>query len=674
MPNILTSLNNSLRILVAAGLTALVVAGCGGSGVSGGAGTTPTPTPPVVDPTTTVAKIVMSSSLGAVKSDNSDQSDVTATMLDAGNAIVVGATAAFTTNTGVLIVADAKSNAEGKVIGKFSSGSADPSSRTATIIVTSNGVSSQIPIRVTGSTIDLSLVGSASLPNDGSKTTDLVITVKNAAGIPVNGSPVSVSSVAAPTGSTPGGEITFITAASGNTDASGKFVTTVAGKTAGAVNALVSAVGETRAQAFTVTQTASTSAALSISAVNGAALPANRVVPLSIGGQMTVVVAASSPTSSITFASSLGAWDGGTSSVVTVPVSAGVASAVLVSPTAGLASVQIYDTAKPSSTESFTAAITAPSTAAAFITIQASPNVVPKSGGGVTGTSFLLAKVTDAGGNPVGGAAVSFEIVKSTGGGESISPVVQLTYDGSTLTPGLNLGEAKITFTSGSLPSAQGGVAIRAKVVAKPTVTTDDDPNTALSDDAKITIGGTAGSITFGQATEIGENSNKTAYILPMSVQVADSNGNPVAGAKISLSAWPYAWSTGAFCQVARTFLNEDTNENLILGAEEDGVRAELDNITFAKGATGVGTKDGKITAPNSAAGTLPSVVTTDASGLATFDYTYTKPNSIWIVTRIRASALVQGTETVAETKFRLSPTKPDVDPDCKIPDSPYVY
>lgn len=628
------------------------------------------------DPTTKVVRVVLNASLPAVKSDDSNQSDVTATLLDAGNAIVVGAKAAFSSSTGVMVVANPISDAKGQILGKFSSGTADASSRTATITVTSNNFSQQIPVRITGSTIDIVLVGTATLPNDGSKTTSLEITPRNAGGSAIANTPVALSSVAVA-----GGVLTF-NPSSGNTDANGKFITTASGVTAGTANAVVSALGETRTQAFTVTQAAATSS-FTITSVEGAPLPSDRVVSLTIGVATTVTVSAPSPIANVVFASSLGAWDGGSSSVITkVPVN-GVVSATILSPAAGIASVQVYDKAVPSVTESFTAAVTAPSTNAFSITLQAAPNVVPRSTGGVVGTSSIIATVKDAAGNPVGGAPVSFEIIKSTGGGESINPVVQLTA--KVPGPEVSLGQAKITFTSGSLPSGQGGVQIRAKVVGT-TVTT------GTGTDASITIGGTAGSIAFGQATVIKENSNLTAYVLPMSVLVADSNGNAVANTKVNLSVWPYAWNVNDLtpsnivngietglnvihCAAGRTFLNEDQNENLILDAGEDGIRNEINRDTLAPiGLQPGGTQDGKITSVNSSAGAVPVSVTTDASGVAVFDYTYTKSSAIWVVTRMRASTIVQGTETVAEIKFRLNPLEADVTPVCRLNDSPYIF
>jgi hypothetical protein len=662
VPTLLTNLYPSIRTVFVGMLTALVITGCGGSGV-GGRSSNPTPTP-APDPTTTVAKIVLSTSLQSVKSDDSNQADVTATLLTAGNAIVVGASADFTSSSGVMVVANPISNAAGQITGKFSSGTADAATRTATVTVISNTISQQVPVRITGSTLDIALVGLATLPNDGTKTANLEITAKNAGGSPIANTLVSLTSVAVA-----GGVLSF-SPVSGNTDANGKFISKVSGVTAGTVNASVVALGETRTQAFTVTQVTSTTS-FNISAVNGVALPADRIVPLSTGSAIEVTVTAPSPSANVVFASSLGAWDGGASNVITKPAIAGVAKAILVSTSTGVANVQVYDPAKPTLTESFTVAITAPSTDAANITLQASPNVVARAVAGVAGTSSLVATVTDRNGQPVGGAAVSFEMVKAPGGGESINPVVQLTA--SVPSAEVGLGQARITFTSGSLPSAQGGVQIRAQVVG--TTVSTKDPTLGAPADALITIGGTAGSIAFGTATVLSEAGNGTAYVLPMSVLVADSNGNAVANAKVNLSSWPYAWSTGSGCTITGTYLNEDTNENLILDAGEDGVRFRIsDDQLVPSGFVPGGRPDGKITAINSAAGALPSVVTTDANGLASFNYTYTKQSAIWIVTRIRASTIVQGTETVAETKFRLSGLEKDITPVCRLTESPYLF
>jgi hypothetical protein len=45
----------------------------------------------------------------------------------------------------------------------------------------------------------------------------------------------------------------------------------------------------------------------------------------------------------------------------------------------------------------------------------------------------------------------------------------------------------------------------------------------------------------------------------------------------------------------------------------------------------------------------VPSTVTTDVNGVAGFTVTYPKTSGMWIWDRIRATTIVQGTETRAE-------------------------
>jgi len=219
----------------------------------------------------------------------------------------------------------------------------------------------------------------------------------------------------------------------------------------------------------------------------------------------------------------------------------GKATATLTTTQAGIASVQVYDSVNPTTSDTLTVAMT--SATAYKISLQATPTVVPKSVGTTTGFSTLIATVRDSSNYPVGGAPVSFDIINPTGGGETVSPVVVLTA--ATTTGGLNLGEARTTFSSGSLSSSTSGVQIRASVVGT-TVATGTSPS---GSDATVVIGGSAGSVAIGRATKVATSVNNASYILPMSVLVADSNGNPApAGTQISLSAWPIAWTTGTNC------------------------------------------------------------------------------------------------------------------------------
>jgi len=324
--------------------------------------------------------------------------------------------------------------------------------------------------------------------------------------------------------------------------------------------------------------------------------------------------------------------------------------------------VQVFDAADPSITDSLAVAISAPSTEASQIALQASATVVAPSAGGVTNNVTLTATVKNATEEPVGSSPVAFSIENPTGGGETISPVIVYTD---------SYGEASSKFTSGAMSSDAQGVTVRATVVGMPTVT----------DTIAIVIGGTAGSVAIGQGTTITGVNNDTAYQLPMSVLVADSNGNSVSGVQVSLGLSPTEYATGcwvedpvtgdcepAACSAAVTYTfypNEDTNRNLILDPGEDVGPPEDVRV----GPPLPVNPDGQLTPPSSAAGSVPSTVTTDDNGVANFELVYLKGSAAWIEAEITASTLVLGTETQSTYKFSLGWK---VGEECNLPHSPY--
>lgn len=250
----------------------------------------------------------------------------------------------------------------------------------------------------------------------------------------------------------------------------------------------------------------------------------------------------------------------------------------------------------------------------------------------------------------MGNAAVSFAIANPTGGGESISPVV--AYTDAT-------GQAKATFTSGSISSGAGGVIINARVVG----------TTVTAPPIAIVIGGTAGSVVIGLGSEI-TIVNATTYALPMSVLVADSSGSAVSGALVSLKLWPVQYFTGSWYNalaydpdkpdkvryqpyISGTFGNDDTNENLIKDPTENS------------------DPYGALRPPNSAAGSLPATVTTNEHGVANFDLYYLKGSAIWIRDRVLASTMALGTETSSSITFSLPAEKKEAEAG-HLPDATY--
>jgi hypothetical protein len=566
----------------------------------------------------------------SVKSDNSDSATITATLVDVNNAALSGITVAFSSSGGQLSASSADTDDNGQAQVTFSSGTIDKSNRVATVTATVPAVQPrQIPIQITGTTITLS-TDNTNLEIGGVATDTLTITVKDAGAVPIYDAPVTLSV------STTG--IVTLFPDTGNTDVNGTLDVDVTGIGSGSVTVTVDSMGATATQTYEVGTTG---------LVFGITLPTDDPHSLATNSDLTITVSAPG-VAQVQFATTLGGLTGtnpaATGQVITQTVSAGSASAVLNSPNAGIATVQVFNPSNPSTTDSLKVAISAPSSEAFQIALQASATVVAPSTGGVSNSVTLTATVKNVTEEPVGSSPVAFSIVNPTGGGETISPVIVYTD---------SYGRAASTFTSGSMSSDAQGVTVKASVVG-----------TAIEDTIAIVIGGTAGSVTIGLGTTITGINNETAYQSPMSVLVSDSNGNPVSGAQVSLGLWPTQYATGFWVEdpvsgkctatVTGTFNNEDTNRNLILDPGED---------------IGPGAPDGELTPPSSAAGSVRATVTTDENGVANFNLVYLKASAAWIEAEVSATTLVLGTETQSTYTFWLGWK---VGEECNLPHSPY--
>lgn len=536
----------------------LLIAGC--SDTTGSTGST-------AAAATALASLQMASSLPSINSDDSNQTTITLTAVDAANAVVPDATIVVSSNTGNLGSGSVKTDTNGKATLVFSSGSLNKSNRIATITAVSGGVTAQFLLPIVGSTVSIN-PSVATLPDDGTVPVTLVVTTNDAGGTPIPNSPVTLT--------TGGAGAVTLTPASQTTDSAGKLNVVVTGTTAGAVTLTAAAVGATSTAAITVSPSLATFA-IDQQTLTGTIIPNTKLTAMTFADHLDIRVNAPNA-ASVIFGTTYGTWGNG-QNVQTVTVVAGQASATLTTAQAGVADIQVSDAALLSSTDSMKVTMTAAPASAYKITLQPFPGLVQKSTATSTGVSTLKATVTDINNFPVGGAPVAFSILNPTGGGETVSPVV--VASATTTSGGVSLGEAVTTFTSGTKSSAAGGVQVRASVVGTSVVTEAIGVNnTPSGNDASVVIGGTAGSVAFGQATVLGEGQNLSTYILAMSVQVADSNGNPLVGQTVNLSGWPIAWSTSsAPCTydpdtaTTGTFFNEDVDENLSLDTTEDGVR-----------------------------------------------------------------------------------------------------
>lgn len=633
----------------------------------------------------------------SVKSDNSDSTTVTATVLDSNNVPVEGVQVTFSATGGKISASTAVTDVNGEATIDFSSGTAEKKNQVVTITASVKGLAPKlIPVQVTGTTITLTTEGTGialeiDAQNPSAAKGTLKITVQDAGLVPIYDAPVTVSVDPSSTGAVTfdSGVITY----EGYTGVSGELKVEVTGTGAGNVIVNGEALGATATQTYTVS---------AVGEVFGITSPTEDPYSLSTSKDLTITVNAPTQTT-VLFATTFGTLTGTneTGQAVKEPVSGGSASVVLNSTSAGVATIQASDYDDSSTTDSMKVAISAPSSEAFQIALQANANVLAKSTGDVKNFVTLNATVKNASDQVVGGAPVLFSIENPTGGGETISPAIAYTDD---------YGVASATFTSGSLSSDAAGVSIYSNVLISNPATTgssaqiafaDADPDTitrtdggsfitdgfsagdqikvtgstdndglytietvtatiltlvssdslateaagasvnityVIWDSMQIVIGGTAGSVMIGHATTVTSINNGTAYQLPMSVLVADTNGNAMSGTEVSLKLWPSQYATGsAFCTHTGEFPNEDTNKNLIMGPGED-----LDG-------------DGQLTPPSSAAGSVPATVTTDENGVADFNLVYLKASACWIEVEISASTLVLGTETQSKTTFWLS-------------------
>ena len=138
--------------------------------------------------------------------------------------------------------------------------------------------------------------------------------------------------------------------------------------------------------------------------------PTDDPTSLDTNTNMTITVTTPPGVTDVQFACTLGAWDGGAESVVEKPVAGGTASAVFRSADAGVATIQVSDADDAGTTDSMSIIVSAPSSEASQIALQASAYVVAPSIGGVYNSVTLEATVRNVSDDPVGGAPVSFTI------------------------------------------------------------------------------------------------------------------------------------------------------------------------------------------------------------------------------------------------------------------------
>ena len=642
---------------------AVALTACGGGGGSPGTTTnsgTPQTTPTTTTPTTTttttptvtnanVAAIRINSSATVLNADGTSLVTFTVFALTSGNASVTGATIDLTATNGVILSSpSAVTTATGATVTMIAV-SSDQTKRISTLTASCAGCTASpetAQVNVIGASVAVTNSGGSSLIVGGASTT-LSATVKDVFGVVMPGVTVSFAATDP--------AVLGLNATTGVTNSSGVATVTVSGLTAGGASINVSALGNAKFQTY-----ASGNAA-SILAVTS---PANNAV-LVTNSPQTITVSAPGA-STVTFATTRGTFaNGATSQIITV--ASGNASAVLTAPQAGTATITVTDNlSRPAAT--LTLVVSPPVSAANKILLSASQTTLPIATAGNQSSLTLTARAVFSNGSTdqsVANVPIAFSMTGGPGAGEFLTPALAYTN---------SAGNAVATFTAGTAVSIANGIVISANIQGT-TVQTGTLPS---NNNALLTIGGQALSVAFGPASVLGESSDKTLYIQAYSVQVTDANNNPVPNQIVTLRMRPVAFSLGGACTVTATYCSEDVNGNGSLDPGEDGTRT---STTVAAAGTCpsvppavTGTLDSNLTPQNSDGGGIPSIVTTDATGIAAFNLTYLKGSALWVINKLTATVSSSGTETSKSTIFRLAASVPDVGPPCSLPASPYSF
>jgi hypothetical protein len=640
------------KVLIILFAMALLAACSGDSFTASSSGAAATPetgggTTGDTDIVVNAASLSLHVSAQEIRSDGTDITTVTATVLDEDNAAINGVLVNFSADAGKLSASAAYTNETGDAIVEFSSGTADPSNLTATITANITGVDPvSIPVTITGSTLELVYDNKNLLidTNQTQVTETIQVIAKDAGNQFVYNTPI-VFSVTGTAGAT-------ISAAQVYTNTQGTAEVTLTATQSGTATLTAQGLGTVVVQQDCAISNVAVDNPFRITSPSDSPTPA-----IATGSTIDIKVAAESITT-VRFATTIGTFDGGTQTI-DVAVVNGVATATLRSNLGdlGFATVHVSDKDDPTTFDIVNVAMSPPVADAAQIMIQSDVETLPPSTDTTEYTANLEAKVVtdDASGNyPIYNVPVSFTISNATGGNEALS-----TGFGTT---DIN-GVVKSKFTSGITATGQNGVLITATVVG-----------TAISDTYTMEIGGTAGSVAIGTPRVIGqldENTSVNEYI--MSLTVADGTGAGVPGAEVTLHLWPDIYYSGVWYDddvsfdtqdwkvwVTGSFANEDIDEDLI-----------LDDPSSITGLSEDLNEDGELTPGNSVAGVVPSTVTTLADGTAPFIYTYLKDYAPWMVVRARGTTKVLGTETTGTRYFTPSVLKIEVD-EGRIADSPF--
>lgn len=599
-------LRHTLVWLISLGLAACSGGG-GGEGDSpfgGGGGTTPP-----VSAATAVDVIASAVQIGS----GGDQVTISAIVKGAGNVALADAPVTFSTDSGTLTSVSTVADDTGVATATLAAG-ANKSNRNITVTATSGGARGQIVIPVVGTVLTYAGVTTVTLGN----TATVGVKAVDSKGAVIAGLSVAASS------SLNNG----LSASSITTDSQGTATLTYTATNAGSDNLRFDAAGATVTSPIQI----SAEAFSFISPTAGTRIP--------VGTTSQVTLQYLSNGAPVANATILFAITAGSVTPSGVTGSNGQVTVSVTSTTASPATVQAtFTNTGTGASAQATLPIQFVAGTPARLVLQTTPTAVgPNPGGATAQQARILATVTDAAGNPVSGIAVNFNRIADPSGGNL--SLASATTDSS--------GQASVQFIAGPNTTASNGVVLAATVATDSTVTGT----------ASLTVNQSALFIALGTGNVI-SNIDPQTYKKDWTVYVTDANGVAVPNITLTIKVLPTLYRKGrlvfgtaswGYAADVVTCANEDVNYNGVLDAGEDSngsLVLEPGNVI-------------SVTTSNSTTTGSTGVLTTDATGRGTISLIYAESYAPWVQVKLRAEAIVSGTESFKEAVFFVNGSSED--------------
>ena len=349
----------------------------------------------------------------------------------------------------------------------------------------------------------------------------------------------------------------------------------------------------------------------------------------------------------LTFTTTRGAFVGGNVMLTDVD---GEATVEIEAGTAGAGPAVITATGESADGSSVTAELKVlfVATEVRSMTLQADPAVIAPNE-----QSTIVAVLRDSApgdaGNRVKNKTVNFTLTDLTGGSLSSSSAISDEF-----------GRAVVTYTAGTVSSAQNGVRIEAAVAG-----------TTVDSSVELTVARRSLFITLGTGNVM-EKPDAVRYSKPYGVLVTDSSGNPVANVDLTLEIWPTDYYKGKYVRqdrqviAAGTLSTEfvrwvpvrgdgrdyviDTTGSAVFPSVEPDEAVRCPNLDQDRD----GISDGPVLIPGNAVTLSTLNVTTNATGFVDFDVVYFQQFAQWLDVELTARARVDGTESIDQAFFRL--------------------